>query len=178
MSRLMALSFSKESFPFSFYKKVGFFFQTQDLLFRLDFGYHYIVERINARYSSENTRIPGAFAAPLQIEFFRNGGTRALQNIAFDISLFSSPAESGVAVDVAPGGNPAHPFTARPLNVSLRLDQFYKFKDVLQMRLSNVSQITIPGDPQGSLPAYLDFMIIGRYYPIEFIGATKESYAD
>lgn len=162
--RLANVDFSRESFPYFLYKKIGFVYDQMTITFPLDYGFHYMIERINARWSSQNPAVPG-FAFPVQIEFFKNGGALALQLHPVDFQLMTSPAESGVAVDTLPGANPAYPFTARPLNVTKKLDSLLRFRDVINIRFTNVTAITVPGDPNGSIPSYLELMIIGRNYP-------------
>lgn len=157
---------SRESFPFLLYKKIGIIYGRTDIIFPLDYGFSYMVERVICRYSSENPNLAGAFADPLQISFFKDGGATALQIAPFDIALMSSPSESGVDVDTTPGANPAYPFTAVPLNRCKAINVLYYFRDIIHMVIDNVTAITVPGDPNGSLPAYVEFAIKGRYFPV------------
>jgi hypothetical protein len=157
---------SRESFPYLLYTKIPVIYDRIDVTFPLDYGFSYIVERINARYNSQNSLIPGTYADPPLIEFFKDGGNTALQLAPFPISLMSSPSESGEFVDTAPGANPAYPFTARPLNRSKALNVLYYFRDVIHMVVSGITAITVPGDPNGSLPSYIELMIKGRYFPL------------
>jgi hypothetical protein len=156
---------SRESFPFMFYRKIGIVSQQFDITFPLDYGFYYMLERVNARYNSENPQVPGTFAAPPRISFYRDGGGVASQLVPFDISLMSSPSDSGAAVDTAPGANPAYPFTVTPLNRSKGLNYLHRFRDIIHLVVSNISAVTIPGDPNGSVPSYLEIMLKGRYFP-------------
>jgi hypothetical protein len=156
---------TRESFPFFFYRKIGLIVDPFEFSFQLQSGFFYRVYRITARYNSENVNLPGVFADPLQLEFFKSSGEIALQLDPFDVSLFSSPGESGVAVDTAPGANPAYPFTAVPLNRDKALNVLYDFSEVIGVKISNITAITAPGDPTGSLPSFLELFIHGRYYP-------------
>lgn len=163
MSRLVSIpDYSRESFPYLFYKKIGIIYGRTDITFPLDFGFNYMVERIAARWSSENVNLPGDFAAPLQIELFKDGSATACQKVPFDISLMSSPAESGVDIDLTSAGKS---FTARELDRCKALNLLHFYRDIIHLVVSNVTKITIPGDPSGSLPAYVEFMIKGRYFP-------------
>ena len=166
MLKEIELDTARESYPYCLYKKIGFIHFQENILFPIDYGYHFNVVRMSARWSSQNVNIPGIYANPLLVEFFKNAGQMALQNVAFSLSLMSTPGESGIQVDTAPGANPAYPQTARPVNMEEKLDALYFFRDVLHIKISNVTLITVAGDPNGSLPAYLELFIQGRNYPV------------
>jgi len=159
--------FSRESYPFSFYKQVGLVYNPMPVTFTLDQGCDYLIERINASYASINTLVAG-YAAPLQISLVKDGGGKKMQKVPFDIALMSSQAESGIAVATAPGSNPAHPMTAQYLDRSKSIVSLFHYRDTIQIEISNITALTVPGDPTGSLPAYLDILIVGRYFPATY----------
>jgi hypothetical protein len=162
MARLESVDFSRESYPYLIYNKIGFIYSAMDLTIPLDYGYNYMVHRINARWSSQSGAVPGTYASPLLLEIFKDAGRTALQLHPISLQLATSPAESGVSVDLV---NPGRPMTARQMDFSVAQNILFRFRDVIYLRVSNITAITIPGNPDGSLPSYLDFLIIGRYYP-------------
>lgn len=159
--------FSRESYPYYFYARVGLIYNPMPLTFTLDQGADYLIQRINATWSSQNSLVAG-YAAPLKIAVVKDAGTKKLQKVPFDIALMSSPAESGVFVATAPGSNPQYPHTAVPLKRSKAINSLFHFRDTIQIEISNISNITVPGDPTGSLPPFLEIMIIGRYFPATY----------
>jgi hypothetical protein len=163
MARLVSIpDYSRESFPYIFYRKIGLVNEVNNITFPLDYGFNFMLERFNARWSSINAGIPATYAGPLKIELFKNAGGQALQKLPVDLTLICSPAESGISIDLV---NPAAPFTAKELDRSKAINVLYFFADVVHLVVSGVSAITIPGDPAGSLPAYVEFMLKGRYFP-------------
>lgn len=160
--KLMAVDFDRESWPYFYYQKIAAMYDPMWINLPIDPGYYYGLQRVNAGWSSENSNLPGLFAAPIKIEAFLESGNKWLQLIPFDLSLISSPGESGIQVDLT---NAARPMTATPLNRSDRHNVLYRFRDVLTVKISGFTVIASPPAPDFSLPAYIDLLLMGRLYP-------------
>ena len=160
MKLIQNIDWSRESWPYFFYRRVSDIYNTMEIRIQLDPGYHYLLQKINARWSSVNPNIPGAFANPPQIFIVKDAGRTTIQDTPFDFQLITSPAEGGMAEDIV---NAARPFSARVLDRSAPIDLLYYYRDTIRISISNITTAAAVADL--SLPAYIEFLIIGRYFP-------------
>jgi hypothetical protein len=158
--KIMKVDFDRESWPFFYYWRLAVTGDPLYLNLNIDPGFYYCVQRSNARWSSQNANLPGAFANPPRIEAYH--GNSVFQLVPFDISLMSSPGESGVAVDMV---TPARPMTAVQLDRSKALEILLTYRDVLCVKLSNMTVVAVPAAADFSLPSYFDLLLMGRMYP-------------
>lgn len=156
------VDFENESFPFMYYKRIGGFFDPMYINFLIDPGYCFYLHEIRARYSNENTNLPGAYADPPRFQIIRDP---AIFNIfPFDIPLLSSPGEANIQVDMV---NPARPMTAPDaFTRSVKMHVLYRFREVLTIKVSNFTILAVPANPDFSLPSYIEIAAIGRLHPV------------
>lgn len=160
MPFIKAPNWALESYPFCFYQKLGISLDTMQIVFNLEKGYHFVLERIHARYAAQNVNLPGLYANPLQIYFRKDAMAKTLSNFPFDVPLFVTPGESGIAVDVL---NPAFPHSAGQMTKAKAFHTMYFFQDIIFLEISGIT--VNGGTPALSLPPFLEIMLKGRYFP-------------
>jgi len=153
--------FSKESYPVALYRRVSILFDPMPLTFIVPNGYHFLLYRANMKWAGHNPGIPGSWATPPKMTLVKSSGRRIF-NVPCDLSLISSPADDGVAVDFT---NPAFPHTATQLDRSKALPQLFYFGDTINIELSGFT-IASNADPTLNTPSFVDVVLLGRYHPV------------
>ena len=159
----VSIDFSRESFPFFFYRRINVLHATEYITFPLDYGFNYLVKRIVAKWDAQNVFPVGAYLSPDPLVEILRFSYIPGQNTPFALSLITSPASAGVAF-VPAATVPTSPMSAAPRRAHKKINLLYAFKDVLYVRISGLV-VTSAVNAELNHPSYIDLLVEGRYFP-------------
>jgi hypothetical protein len=159
----VTVDFSRESFPYLFYRRINVLRGTEYITFALDYGFNYLVKRIAVKWDGQNIFPVGAYLSPDVLAELLRYSCIAGQNVPFALPLVTSPASSGVSF-IPSAVVATSPMQAVPRKAHKAVNLLYAFKDVLYIRLSGMNVVSSV-NPELNHPSYIDLLVEGRYFP-------------
>lgn len=151
--------------PSFLYKRVEVGHIVERVIFTIDYGYSYVLERISSKWPDADTS-PATLVTPqILIEIFSvAAGTKAHQNEPYPLRLISTPAEPGVLSVAAPSPVDATGFnvnmTATPRKGEVELDYLFAYRSTIDIKISGQQLIAATWFPQ-----FVDVVLEGYAVP-------------
>jgi len=156
----IAVDWSRESYPYAFYRRVGFLSRLEVVRFQVEYGYHYLAKRIVAKW--DTTDAGATFLSPqIFVTVTDLSTSRKYSPVPIPLSLVTSPGGGGV-VFATIGANKV--LTATAKRGGLTENYLFKIRSVFSLEITGA---TIASAVNSDLnhPSYLDIFIEGRNYP-------------
>lgn len=139
---------SRDAQPWFIYKRITLNQPINYFLEPIDYGFWYILRRINVKYP-EVDAAGAVFFGDLRLERLERASGKWVQNAPIPFRLISTPHKEGVQI------NAASQMTATPLKNSLLQNVFHPYRDNIEIMIS--------GQVPGVMPLIIDICLLGYY---------------